>query len=134
MVAKTDAQVAREYIYDAAAGVGIVHYEVVPEDVEGVAIRAGLLSGQIIGAHFNGGYAWLRQRWVVELSELTEDYTTLDTTAAALQTALDNTSGSVTNGVIYDCRIAAPLQTADVAPGQSIKRVGFEVTIDAKGS
>src|SRR5215204_3748498 len=134
MGAKTDAQVGREYIYDAAAAVGIVHYDAVPEDVSGIALRAGLLNGQVVGRTMGGGYAWMHMRWLVELSEVTEDYTALDTAAAALQTALDNTSGSVTNGRIVTCLIVAPLQTADVAPGLSVKRAGFEVEIDAKGS
>lgn len=134
MVAKTDAQVAREYIYDAAQSVGIVHYDVVPEDVAGVAIRAGLLAGQVVGRKFGGAYSWMHMRWVVELSQLTEDYTALDTAAAALQTVLDNTSGNVTNGRIERCLIVAPLQTADVQPGLSVKKAGFEVEIDAKGS
>jgi hypothetical protein len=134
MVAKTDAQVAREYIYTAAAGVGIVHFDAVPEDVSGIAIRFGLLTGQIVGRVLGGGYGWMHMRAVVELSEVTEDYTALDTAAAALQTAIDNTAASVTNGVIFKCLIVAPLQTADVAPGLSVKRAGFEVEIDAKGS
>jgi hypothetical protein len=133
MPTRTDLDVQREHIYTRA---GEVFQDFVPEGITGLALDARHLSGQIIGRTLDGRYCWSEDRWLVEVSAVTEDYTDLNTAAALLQTALDTggTSYTYTNGTVYASRLAAGFQQADVAPGESTKRMGGEFLIAAKGS
>lgn len=134
MPSKTDDDVAQEWLYTKLNALAAEYVDAVPEGVSSLAFSASFLTGAIKNRTFGGTYTWSEQTWLVQVSAVTSDYANLFTLAAQAQTALDNTSGTVTNGTVFSCFLMQGFRRPEVTPSGTILSIGGLYTLCVKGT
>jgi len=130
----TDSQVAQAWLFTALDTLAAEYVDAVPEGVTGLAFSASFLTGVVKHRTFGGRYAWQEQVWLVQISAVTSDYANLFTLAAAAQTALDNTSGTVASGTVFACLLSQDFRRPEVTPSGTILSIGGLFTLCVKGT
>lgn len=137
---RTDLEIGHRWIGDIIKQIGgiNINLDAVPPATESVActiIYLGL--AEPINYVFGGDYDWSSLIFQVDLSAITEDYADLWAKAALVHAGIHNTysaEGATNGGTVYDVSILVPYEQAEVAPGQSIKRVGAKYVVKAKAN